>query len=289
MADSTQAPFVPRDMGGHKVPDNSPALDYPTPIEPLVELPDQPRLSAADQARTIVAGDSVCVLASLTDDGSPWASVIQYAVLEDGSPVFSLSKLALHGRNLAADPRASIALAAPVPEGQDQGDSGRVTLAGRVEEPGGDERAAAKRAYFDAIPWSETYTDFADFTLYVLRIEKIRWVGGFGRMNSTTPEQYKNAEIDPTAASANHAVKHMNDDHADALLSMARAFSGHSDATSAVVLRADRYGMDLALETPRGRTPGRVTFLERVEDNNGGLRKATVDLTKAAREALSEA
>jgi putative heme iron utilization protein len=106
-------------------------------------------------------------------------------------------------------------------------------------------------------------------------------------MNSTTPDQYKSAEIDPTAASANHAIAHMNEDHPDALLEMARAFSGHSDATSAVVLRADRYGMDLALETPRGKTPGRVTFIERVEADNGGLRKATVDLTAAARKALA--
>lgn len=287
MAETTQTPFVPRDMGGHKVPDDSPALDYPTPLEPLADIGEQPSVSAADQARTIVANDNVCTLATLTADGDPWASVVQYAVLEDGSPVMSLSKLALHGRNLAADPRASIALAGPVPEGHDPGDSGRVTLAGRVAAPEGEELDAAKRAYFDAIPWSETYTDFGDFTLYVLRVEKVRWVGGFGRMNSSTPEQYHAAEVDPTAKHADYAVRHMNEDHADALLAMARAFSGHSDATEAKALRADRYGLDLALLTPRGRTPGRVSFLERV-DAADGLRKATVDLTKAAREAIAQ-
>lgn len=285
MAETTQTPFIPRDMGGHKVPENSAALDYPTPLEPLTDVGELQRLSAADQARTIVAGDNVCTLASLTAEGDPWASVVQYAVLEDGSPVMSLSKLALHGRNLAADPRASIALAGPVPEGHDPGDSGRVTLAGHVVEPEGEELEAAKRAYFDAIPWSETYTDFGDFTLYVLRIEKVRWVGGFGRMNSSTPEQYAAGEVDPTAAHADYAVKHMNEDHADALLAMAQAFSGHTDATEATALRADRYGMDLALVTPRGKTPARVNFLERIESADG-LRAATVDLTKAARQQL---
>ncbi len=281
----SQAPFIPRDMGGHQVPDGSAALDYPTPLAPLEDIGDQPRLSAADQARTIVANDDVCVLASLTADGDPWASVVQYAVLDDGSPVMSLSKLALHGRNLAGDPRASIALAGPVPTGHDIGDSGRVTLAGRVAEPEGEEREAAKAAYFAAVPWSDTYTDFGDFTLYVLRVEKVRWVGGFGRMNSSTADQYHAAEIDPTAGQADHAVVHMNEDHPDALLAMAQAFSGHSDASTAKALRADRYGLDLALETRRGKTPGRVSFLERVE-HEGGLRKATVDLTRAAREKL---
>lgn len=285
MAETTQTPFIPRDMGGHKVPDGSAALDYPTPLEPIVDPGEQPRLSAADQARTIVAGDNVCTLATLTSDGDPWASVIQYAALEDGSIAMSLSRLALHGRNLAADPRASIALAGPVPEGHDPGDSGRVTIAGKVIEPEGDQLEAAQRAYFDAIPWSETYTAFGDFTLYILEAEKVRWVGGFGRMNSSTPEQYRAGEVDPTAKSADYAVKHMNEDHADALLAMAQAFSGHSDATSATALRADRYGLDLALETPRGKTPARVTFLERVEEADG-LRKATVDITRAAREAL---
>lgn len=287
MAETTQTPFIPRDMGGHKVPDNSAALDYPTPLKPLTDVAEFQRLSAADNARTIVAGENVCTLASLTVDGDPWASVVQYAALEDGSPVMSLSKLALHGRNLAADPRASIALAGPVPEGHDPGDSGRVTLAGRVVEPEGDELEAAKRAYFDAIPWSETYTDFGDFTLYVLRVEKVRWVGGFGRMNSSTPEQYAAGEVDPTAAHADYAVKHMNEDHADALLAMAQAYSGHTDATEATALRLDRYGMDLALVTPRGKTPGRVSFLERIESADG-LRSATVDLTKAAREQLGQ-
>ncbi|MFT4050108.1 MAG: pyridoxamine 5'-phosphate oxidase family protein, partial [Solirubrobacterales bacterium] len=253
----TQTPFIPRDMGGHKVPEKSAALDYPTPLEPLQDVGELQRLSAADQARTIVAGDNVCTLASLTVDGDPWASVIQYAVLDDGSPVFSLSKLALHGRNLAADPRASIALAGPVPEGHDPGDSGRVTLAGKVIEPEGEQLELAQRAYFDAIPWSETYTAFGDFTLYVLDIEKVRWVGGFGRMNSSTPEQYKAGEVDPTAKHADYAVKHMNEDHADALLEMAKAFSGHTDATSATARRAAREGRGRARETERGKTPGR--------------------------------
>lgn len=278
--------FLPREPSAHQVPDNSPANDYPMPIDPLVQVDEPQTLSAAEQARTIVANDSVATLATLTEDGAPWASVVQYAVTSDGTPVLSLSKLALHGRNLAADPRASLAMAGPVPEGHDPGDSGRVSLAGEVEEPTGDERAEAERAYFDAIPASEIYTEFGDFTLYVLRLKTVRWVGGFGRMASSSPAIYREAEVDPVAGSADYACKHMNEDHADALLAMAQAFTGHTDATAAKALRADRYGLDLGLETPRGKTPARVNFIERVETADG-LRKATVDLTKASREKIS--
>jgi hypothetical protein len=198
--------------------------------------------------------------------------------------VLSLSTLALHGRNLKADARASLAVAAPVPDGHDPGDCGRVSLSGRVEEPVGDERAAAERAFFAAVPSSEVYTAFGDFTLYLLRIENVRWVGGFGRMASVSAESFHAAEVDPTARGADYAVRHMNEDHADALLLMARAFTGQTDATAAKALRADRYGMDLGLETPRGKTPARVEFGEPVAEPDG-LRAAVVELTRRAREA----
>jgi putative heme iron utilization protein len=282
----TEQTFLPREPNAHKVPEDSPANDYPMPIEPIDEAPEVATASAAEQARTILANENVATLATLTEDGAPWASVVQYAVTEDGTPVLSLSTLALHGRNLAADSRASLAVAGPVPEGHDPGDSGRVSVAGVVEEPTGEEREAAERAYFSAVPASEVYTEFGDFTLYVLRISTVRWVGGFGRMASTNPKQYREAEVDPTAKNSDYAVRHMNEDHADALLLMARAFTGQTDATAATALRADRYGMDLGLETPRGKTPARVAFAEPVAEADG-LRAAVVELTQRARAELA--
>jgi putative heme iron utilization protein len=274
--------FLDREPSAHQVPADSPANDYPTPIEPLEAVDEPRRATAAEQARTILAGDSVATLASLTSDGSPWASVVQYGVTDNGTPVLSVSRLALHGRNLAADARASIAVAAPVPEGQDPGDSGRVSIAGFVEEPVGEEREAAIAAYYAAVPTAEIYNDFGDFTLYVLRIETVRWVGGFGRMASTSAEVFAAAEPDPVAPHAEFAVKHLNEDHADSLLLMAQAFTGHTDATGATALRADRYGLDLGIVTPRGKTPARVPFAEPI-DAPDGLRAATVELAKRAR------
>ncbi|MBI5311521.1 MAG: pyridoxamine 5'-phosphate oxidase family protein [Actinobacteria bacterium] len=278
-----QDTFLDGSVNVHDVPADSPANDYPTPLDPLVPVDEPLRPSGAEQARTILAGASVGTLASLTADGSPWASVVQYAVMHDGTPVLSVSTLALHGRNLQADQRASLAVAAPVSEGRDPGDSGRVTVAGWVEEPEGEERERAEAAYYKAVPAAEIYNEFGDFNLWALRIERIRWVGGFGRMASAQPSAYAAAQPDPVADAASYAVRHMNEDHADALLAMARAFTGHTDAVAATALRADRYGLDLGVETPRGKTPARVNFLEPVVERDG-LRKATVDLTKRAYE-----
>lgn len=101
-------------------------------------------------------------------------------------------------------------------------------------------------------------------------------------MASCTVEDYAAAEPDPVARQADYAVRHLNEDHADALLEMARELAGHTDATSARCLRADRYGLDLGLETPRGNTDARVSFLEPATAPDG-LRAATVALAKLAR------
>ena len=115
----------------------------------------------------------------------------------------------------------------------------------------------------------------------MLQVERVRWVGGYGRMDSADAEAYANAEADPVGK-ADGAVNHLNEDHADALLMMAQALGGYPDAESARCTGADRYGLDLTVSTPRGTAPARVGFAEPVTEP-AGLRGATVELTRRAR------
>jgi putative heme iron utilization protein len=261
----------------HLAPAGSP--DAAAPLEPVV--PAQ-RRSPAEESRTLVARGRVAALATLSDDGGPWSSLVMYAALADGTPVVCLSTLAEHGRNLARDSRASVVIGEPEMAG-DPLDSGRVTLAGRVEEPLGAELEQARAAYRDASPASERYGTFGDFTYYVLRIERVRWVGGYGRMDSTHAAAYHAAEPDPVAPHAAFAVRHLNEDHPDALLTIAQVLGGFPDATGARCERADRYGLDLTVRTPRGTGTTRVGFAEPITEPSG-LRAAAVALTRRARE-----
>jgi TonB dependent receptor/Pyridoxamine 5'-phosphate oxidase len=96
--------------------------------------------------------------------------------------------------------------------------NGRVTLLGpcqRVDEDGGSARAA----FLAAHPNSAYYADFSDFAFWKLRVNAIRYIGGYGRMSWISQADWQAAEPDPLAPSAAGMVAHMNADHADALAS----------------------------------------------------------------------
>jgi putative heme iron utilization protein len=146
-------------------------------------------VSAADHARLLVASTNVATLATVDGDGAPWASFVAYAMLPDGSPVLCVSDLAAHGRNLRRDRRASLVIAER--DGNDDPlDTARVTLAGAVS-PGGEEARAAYRA---AIPGAEHYLGFDDFSLWTLAVDAVRWVGGYGRVESVGAADYARAD-----------------------------------------------------------------------------------------------
>lgn len=254
--------------------------DAPTIPPPLAEPANTARPSAAEEARTIAGSTNSGTLASLTADGDPWASFVTYGLL-GGAPVLCVSNLAEHGRNLAGDPRASIAIVAPATE-TDPLANARITLAGRVEAPTGAERDAAREAHLAAVPAAKYYLDYSDFTLWVLRVSRVRWVGGYGRMDSTSGEAYAAAEPDPVAPFSAGAVAHLNDDHADSLAAMARTLGGYPDTVSATCTGADRYGLDLRVDTERGMAYTRIGYAAPI-DSIDQLRSAAVELTRRAR------
>ncbi|WP_067686697.1 HugZ family pyridoxamine 5'-phosphate oxidase [Nocardia jejuensis] len=256
--------------------------DAPSVPAPLTAVENPVRPSAAEEARTVAAATNTATLASLTGEGDPWASFVTYGLLE-GQPVLCVSRMAEHGRNLLADPRASVAIVAPDAPA-DPLAGARVTLAGVVQRPVGAEADAARAAHIAAVPAAVHYIDYSDFTLWVLRVQRVRWVGGYGRMDSASAQDYAAAAADPIVSHASHAVTHLNKDHADALLDMARAFGGFPDATTAGCERADRYGLDLRVTTPRGVAVTRVGYASPI-DSPAELRAATVELTHRARAA----
>jgi hypothetical protein len=83
-------------------------------------------------------------------------------------------------------------------------------------------------------------------------------------------------------------LQDVNDDHAGDLLVAARAIGGHPDAVSARARRIDDAGIDLTVDTPRGRANVRLDFTASVaEGDSRALRAAFGDLVRRARSVLA--
>jgi putative heme iron utilization protein len=91
--------------------------------------------SSALEARRFVRRHHHGVLATLSKrlGGAPFASVCPFITDHHARPVFLISGLAEHTRNLAADPRASLIVH---PCADNMYTAGRVTLTGQAENIG---------------------------------------------------------------------------------------------------------------------------------------------------------
>lgn len=148
-------------------------------------------MTSASDARELVASQSAGLLAT-SSAGHPWGSLVAFGALEDGSPVLLVSRMAEHGRNLLAEPRASLVVT-DLSASDDPLACPRVTLAGHARQPSGADAQTALDTFLAAVPHSSHYAQFADFTLWVLRPDRVRWVGGYGRMDSIDPTAYREA------------------------------------------------------------------------------------------------
>jgi putative heme iron utilization protein len=245
------------------------------------------RRDAAEEARTLVSSMSVGYLATVGEDGHPWCSLVVYGPTAAGDPVLLVSTMAEHGRNLLHDARASLAINDPSLPG-DPLDRPRITLAGRAVQPAGERAEAALDAHCAAVPGAMLYAGWDDFTLWVLEVDRIRWVGGFASMATVSHDEYRAAEPDPTAPIAAKSVAHLNKDHADGLLLIAREIAGARGAVSAVCTGIDRYGIDLSCTGAGQAAAARALFAEPLRTAKD-VRPATVALVQRARDSAAQA
>lgn len=87
-----------------------------------------------------------------------------------------------------------------------------------------------------------------------------------------------------TAAVSDRICKHMNDDHADAVLTYAQAFGNAEAATAATLDSIDPAGMNLTAQVEGSAVPVRVTF-DRPLGSAKEAHHVLVDMLKQARGA----
>ena len=105
--------------------------------------------------------------------------------------------------------------------------------------------------------------DFSDFSFFRLQPIDLYYVGGFGVMGWVEAHDYEHATSDPLAEAAPGILAHMNADHVDAMILLARSHVG-IDATEATMTSVDRLGFSLRLKTDDSVKGARINFLREV-------------------------
>jgi len=250
---------------------------------PASTAPEVPEPSLAERARTLVSLGRIGSLSTHSKKfaGFPFGSVMPYAADELGRPVLFISSMAMHTQNLHQDARASLLITQPDSSGDPLG-AARVTLLGTTAEvPAEEVRDLYLSRYENAKYWQE-YTDFA---YHRLEVTSVYFIGGFGVMGWVPAEEYTTALPDPLAETATEIIRHMNADHPDALVLIARRFAGEA-ATEASMTAVDRLGFHLRLKTGDRVHGRRVAFLREV-GNKDEARAVLVEMVREAQSANS--
>jgi hypothetical protein len=243
-----------------------------------------PEPTYAERARTLLALSRTGSLATLSrrHPGYPFASVMPYALDAEGRPLFLISRLAVHTQNLEADRRASLLVA----ESGGAGDplaAARVTVLGEVVPVPTADREPARTVYLAGHPSAVYWVDFEDFAFHRLEVAEVYFVGGFAAMGWVDATAFGVARPDPLAEAAPGILEHMNRDHADALITLARRLGG-TPADQASMIAVDRLGFRLRVRVGDRLHATRIAF-PREARTPEAVRAILIEMLKSARSA----
>ena len=249
---------------------------------PASNQPPVPEPTFAERARTLVYLGRVGSLSTMSrkQPGFPFGSVMPYGLDGHGCPTFLISTMAMHTQNLQADARASLLVTQEASDGEPLGAS-RVTLVGNVHAVQNTELAEARTLYLERHANSKYWVDFEDFSFYRMDVVDVYYVGGFGVMGWVAASDYARSQPDPLADAMPGIIQHMNADHKDALVLLARHFA-HTDGIEATMTAVDRLGFHVRVRTQDGMRGARVAFSREVS-TPGETRKVLVEMVQRAR------
>jgi putative heme iron utilization protein len=240
----------------------------------LRPAPDfDPRFAAKKLLREARSG----ALATLMPgSGDPYCSLVNVASAPDGSPLLLLSRLAVHTRNLLADPRISLML-----DERKEGDpleGARVMLMGTAVAT---DDANDRRRYLARHPEAAGFVGFADFGFYRMALGTAHLVAGFGRIVDLKPPDVLIAVDDAAALIEAEAeiVEHLDGEHAETLRLYATKLLGAPDGPWRCA-GCDPEGLELQC----GRSALRLPFRRRVA-SPGAVRQMLKELAEQSRAA----
>ena len=130
------------------------------------ELPTPP-VSCRNLMEQALFGDLCTTMAPMDHRRAGWpvASLVDFATDSEGTPIFSLSPMAMHTRNIKVDPRCSLVVELPGWRGLA---SARLTLFGTVRQVPEEKQDLARRLFKSKHSEENSGYGTSEFPLYAL-------------------------------------------------------------------------------------------------------------------------
>ena len=155
--------------------------------------------SQAIALRTLLASQEVASLATL-HNGEPSVSMVPYALLPRGRGfVVHVSQLATHTADMLANSAVALLVVAPPGSAASPQELQRASVRGRASLCATDspECQEARMVYLSRFPQSKELFAFADFSLFIITVRSVRYVGGFANATSILAQEFSSVMSAP--------------------------------------------------------------------------------------------
>lgn len=177
------------------------------------------KTQSLNNARRLLRQSELGVLSthSKANVGFPFGSVTTFMSTAEGEPIFYISDLAQHTRNVLDNPKMCFTVFSGSEATEDDANAGaRLSILGEAAEIGADEVQHVAKRFYALYPKSEKYQNTHDFKFFKLKCHRVRFIGGFGDINWICKENW----LLPSPewfATEESLIKHMNEDHLEAM------------------------------------------------------------------------
>lgn len=241
------------------------------------------RLPAVEEIRTLLDSSLRGTLSTFSQnyEGYPSGSMVDICCDEDGCPILAISSLAVHTKDLLANPKCSLLVT------KDPTDRTElvITLHGDAVFVPDNEREASRASYLRKHPGA-FWVDFGDFQFVHIEPKCVRYVSGVATAmlgsGEFTWEEYKKAKVDPISQFSIPVASHMNRDHAeDTKLIVQHSLSIKVD--HAQIIDLDRLGFNVKAGYQGKTLKFRIPFPRPAEDRRD-VKNLIVEMLEAAKQ-----
>ncbi|KAK9097495.1 hypothetical protein Sjap_022992 [Stephania japonica] len=207
-------------------------------------------------------------------EGYPFGSLVDFAPDPMGHPIFSFSPLAIHTRNLLADPRCTVVVQIPGWSGLS---NARVTIFGDVYPLPVDHQEWAHKQYVAKHHQgaSQQWGNFHYFRMQNISSD-IYFIGGFGTVAWVDVKEYENVQPDKIAI--NGAEQNLKELNAIFSKPLKELLSAEIEVDDAALISIDSKGVDIRVRQGAQFNIQRLAFdsghtVETLEEAKAALQK----------------